>query len=211
MSKRIIKWGHIIGIIVAICFVGLQVVAISSMFDVGNGNFYSKEDLIANYKSKTNELYQLKDFYNGLVPKDKIVEIEFENNKKIARLAVTNLNSTSKNYSERYFCAWDLPVNSYEVDSVLQRLGWTKETIMQLKSRLDKAGCIGIINGEPTNISFQRSGLGMYSYELFSNPISDSLKSKYNDTCHYIFYNNRVVLEYGGGAVGPQCFPKQRK
>jgi hypothetical protein len=208
MSKTF-KWVLIISIIGLVCFVGLQVIAVSSMFDVGDGKFYTKEDLINNYKHRTNELYQLKDFYNGVVPKDKVVEIEFEGEKKIARLAVTNLNSTSKIYSDQYFCGWGLPLTSYRVDSILQKLGWTQATLRQLKMHLDKAGCIGIINGEPTNIWFQRSGFAMYSYDLFAQPIADSSRAKYNDSCRYILYNDKVVLEYGGGAIGPQCFSKQ--
>lgn len=73
---------------------------------------------------------------------------------------------------------------------------------------LDKANCIEIENGEPTTIGWQRSGMGMYSYVLFEKPIADSLKKQYNDSCTYILYNDRLVLEYGGGAFGPQCFPQ---
>ena len=207
MTKTL-KWILVIAVIVIIAFVGLAFM-VGSIFDVGNGKFYTKQDLIDNYKNKQASLYELKDFYNKLVPDDKIVEIEFESNQKIARLAVTNLNSTSQNFSEKYFCEWDLNINSYKVDSILQGLSWTKSTLADIKSHLDKANCIGIINGEPTNIWFQRSGFGMYSYDLFSKPIADSLKSKYNDSCTYIFYNNKVVLEYGGGAIGPQCFSQQ--
>jgi hypothetical protein len=49
--------------------------------------------------------------------------------------------------------------------------------------------------------------MGKYYYNIFDRPIPDSLKAEYNDSCTYILYNDKVVLEYGGGAVGPQCFP----
>jgi len=51
--------------------------------------------------------------------------------------------------------------------------------------------------------------MGMFSYELFSKPIADSLKDSYNNGCADIIYNPTAVLEYGGGAIGPQCFPKE--
>ena len=73
---------------------------------------------------------------------------------------------------------------------------------------MDKADCIQIESGEPTKIGWQRSGMGMFSYNVFDKPIPDSLKKQYNDSCTYIFYNKKLVLEYGGGAVGSQCFPK---
>jgi hypothetical protein len=49
----------------------------------------------------------------------------------------------------------------------------------------------------------------MYFYELFGKPIPDSLKDTYNNGCTYIIYNPTVVLEYGGGVLGPQCFLKE--
>jgi hypothetical protein len=75
-----------------------------------------------------------------------------------------------------------------------------------LKEKLDKANCIQIESGEPAKIGFQRSGMGMYSFNVFDNPIPDSLRNNYNDSCTYIMATDRLVLEYGGGAVGSQCF-----
>jgi hypothetical protein len=48
--------------------------------------------------------------------------------------------------------------------------------------------------------------MGRYSFNLFDKPIADSLKTAYNDGCTYIMVNDRLVLEYGGGAIGSQCF-----
>ena len=130
--NKALKCILIIAVIALVAFCWMTF-AVSSIFDVGNGKFYSKQDLINNYKGKQISLYELKDFYNKLVPNDKIVEIEFESNKKIARLAVTNLKSTSQNFSDKYFCDWDLSINSYKVDSILQRLDWTKATLAEIK------------------------------------------------------------------------------
>lgn len=38
-----------------------------------------------------------------------------------------------------------------------------------------------------------------------------SLKSNYNDSFTYILYNDKVILEYGGGAVELQCFPNFKR
>jgi hypothetical protein len=46
----------------------------------------------------------------------------------------------------------------------------------------------------------------IFRNKFFDDPIADSLKIKYNDGCTYILVDNRLVLEYGGGAIGPQCF-----
>lgn len=101
---------------------------------------------------------------------------------------------------------FDLNINSTKTDSLLTTLGWTKETLKILKEKLDKAYCISVENGNPATIGFQRSGMGKYSYKVFEKPLTDRLKNRYDDGCTYIFYKDNIVLEYGGGAIGSQCF-----
>ncbi len=191
-----------------VLFIGLSYYAFSS-FNFGDEKFYSKQDLINNYNEKKRSIYELKDFFNSIVPKNRIVEIEFKDKNELGRLAVTNLNPKSSSFSDSYFCDWNLKTNLPKVDSIITSLGWTQKKLAEIKSYLDKANCIAVTNGEPTNIGFQRSGMGMYFYNLFSKPIPDSLKGRYNNGCTYILYNDKVVLQYGGGAIGPQCFPKE--
>jgi hypothetical protein len=88
-------------------------------------------------------------------------------------------------------------------------LGWNQKTIEQLNEKLAKANCISIKNGVPTKIGFQRSGLGIFFYNVFDKPMSDSLRMQYNRGCAYSIHSNKLVLQYGGGAVGPQCFPRK--
>ena len=52
-----------------------------------------------------------------------------------------------------------------------------------------------------------RSGMGKYSLKLFDIDLTNDQIKQYNDGCTYIFYKKNIVLEYGGGAVGSQCFP----
>ncbi|HET6225030.1 MAG TPA: hypothetical protein VFF27_02050 [Bacteroidia bacterium] len=104
------------------------------------------------------------------------------------------------------FLEWNLKIDSERMDSILKPLGWTRETLELLKEKLDDANCIQIESGEPAKIGFKRSGMGMYFFNVFENPIPDSLKADYNDSCRYIIANDRLVLEYGGGAIGSQCF-----
>lgn len=179
-----------------------------SRFGFDDGKIFSKSELVRNYEYKKNELNDLKLFYNQIVPNSREVSIEFKNDDEIARLAITNHTVVKGFDAEDYFCDWNLSIGSHTVDSVMKALKWSKSTLDSIKFYLDRANCISVTNGEPTNIGFQRSGLGMYFYNLFSFAISESLQKKYSDSCTYILYNKRVVLEYGGGAIGPQCFPK---
>lgn len=84
---------------------------------------------------------------------------------------------------------------------------WSEDEVTELKIKLDKANCISVEDGEPIKIGFKRSGLGMYSFNIFQDIQTD--RSEYSGKCEYIMIDRNLMLEYGGGAIGPQCFPKE--
>ena len=196
--NKILKWTLIILGVGLLTYVGYWIYAIA-VFSGAFDRYYSTQDLIENYNKKTKEIVEVKNYINKIVPTNKSVDIEFDDNNTLGIFHVT----VDGNYDSN----WDLETNSGKADTLLQKLGWTKETLKLLKNKLDNANCISVESGEPCKIGFQRSGMGKYFYNLFDKPIADSLKNNYNDSCTYILYNDKVVLEYGGGAIGPQCFP----
>ena len=196
--KKILKWVFLSVLGGLLLFVGYVLYEFST-FSFDDGKYYSKEDLVNNYKSKTKELLDLKEFIDKNVPTNKSVDIEFDGDKKFFFFHVDDNGIYDNN--------WDLKFNSKKVDTLLAKLHWTRKTLTTIKEKLNAANCISVSSGEPCNIGFQRSGMGKYYYNLFTTPIDDKLISKYNDSCKYIFYTKNVVLEYGGGAIGPQCFP----
>jgi hypothetical protein len=159
---------------------------------------YTLTELKENFEDKKTEIFEVKTYINKIVPSNKLVHIEFEDNNTLGIFHVK--------VEDKFESNWDVKIKSGKAETLLQKLGWTKETLKTLKNKLDKANCIGITSGEPCNISFQRSGMGMYSFNVFDKPIPDSLKVRYNDSCTYIMVNKKLVLEYGGGAIGSQCF-----
>lgn len=189
-------------ILLVICGIGFvffvgMIVMIKAAFG-GFDKDYSVTELKENFAGKRAEIYDVKNYINKIIPPNKSVEIEFSKNNT---LGIFHLK-----VGGRFDSNWDVKINSNKADSLLQKLGWTRGTLKTLKEKLDKANCIGITSGEPCNISFQRSGMGRYSFNVFDKPIADSLKTAYNDGCTYIMVNDRLVLEYGGGAIGSQCF-----
>jgi hypothetical protein len=196
--KKNIKWILIIISGGLLLFLGF-VFYVFLTFSFDDGKHYSTKDLIDNYTQKSSQIADLKIYVNKIVPTNKSVDIEFDGNNKLFIFHLVENGNYDSN--------WDLKVNSKKTDTLLTKLNWTKETLKALKEKLDAANCISVKSGEPCNIGFQRSGMGKYYYNLFDNPIPDSLKNKYNDSCTYILYTDKVILEYGGGAVGPQCFP----
>lgn len=159
---------------------------------------YSKEDLIENYKIKSKEIYEAQEYAKSIIPTNKKVTIEFENDRSLSIFHLSDKDGHSSN--------WNIDMNSKKADSLLNVLGWTKQTLATLKEKLDQANCISIESGAPFTIGYQRSGMGIYFYNLFDKPLTDSLKTEYNDGCHHILYSSKVALEFGGGAIGQQCF-----
>lgn len=173
------------------------------------GRTYTKKDLIENYETRRAQIIYVKTFFASIIPRHKYVDIEFSGDRLLGRLTVSSLDPATGNIIYPIFQQWNIKTNSAQVDSILATLHWTQNTLQQLKQKLDRAHCISARSGEPCEIGFQRSGTGMYFYNLFTTPIPDTIKAKYDDSCTYIFYSPTVVLEYGGGAIGPQCFPKE--
>lgn len=204
MLKNIFKGILILLGIGLVIFIGYIFMIISAFG--GFDKDYSITELKENFEEKKTEIYELKKYFNGIVPKNRFIEIEFDNDNTLTRFGIKPLNSTAGDANGPMFLEWDLKTNSPRMDSIIKPLGWTRETLKTLKDKLDNANCIQIESGEPTKIGFQRSGMGMYSFNLFNKPIPDKEKAKYNDSCTYILANDRLVLEYGGGAIGSQCF-----
>jgi len=199
MVKKIIIGFSIVLGIGLVAFIGWWIMLISAFG--GFDKDYSITDLTESFEKNKTEIYELKKHYNEIVPKDKFIEIEFENDNSLGRFGIRDFNSNGPMFLE-----WDLEINTERMDSILKPIGWTRETLNTLKEKLDNADCIQIESGEPTKIGFKRSGMGMYSFNVFDQQIPDYLIEQYNDSCTYILVNKRLVLEYGGGAIGSQCF-----
>ena len=175
----------------------------------------SKKELIENYDDKRVKILKLKEAYSKLVPKYYIVDIEFTPAGKIINISESitiniykenGVNDSGKNsVSEN----WNLQPGSRELDKVIGTLNWTNQTLIEIKQLLDSANCISIVNGEITTIGFARSGMGKYYYMIFDENLTESQKAEYNNGCEYLFYKDNIVLEYGGGAVGSQCFESE--
>jgi len=187
-----------------VIFIGYTLVIVSAFG--GFDKDYSVSDLKDNFEKNKTEIYELKRYFNEIVPKNRFVEIEFSDDNTLGRFGIKASDSTAGDSNGSMFLEWDLKINTQRMDSIIKPMGWTRETLKTLKEKLDKANCIQIESGEPAKIGFQRSGMGMYFFNVFDKPIPDSLKVNYNDSCTYILANDTLVLEYGGGAIGRQCF-----
>jgi hypothetical protein len=175
---------------------------------------YSVTELKSNFNLKEKEILELKKYFQSIVPRNRYVEIEFKNDRILERLCIATLDSTQVNPKRSlripqkgdYHTFYDLKINAMITDSLIKPFGWSRATLKILKQKLDNANCISIESSEPAKIGFRRCGMGMYFFNVYDNPISENERKEFNDSCSYIYVNDHLVLEYGGGAIGPQCF-----
>ncbi len=197
--NKTLKWSLILLVTGVLIYVGVLIYSMGGLLD----SHYSKKDLIYNYNLKTKELADLKNYCKKIVPDSMTVDIEFDRDGTIEIFHVVEKNGY-------WDSNWGIKIDSPKADTLLQKLGWTNETLLTLKEKLDDANCISIESGEPFTIGYQRSGMGKYFYKVFDQPLNDSMQKEYNNGCTYIYYKENIVLEFGGGAIGRKCFEESR-
>lgn len=169
----------------------------------------SKKLLEKNIDSNYTNIAKLKAEFVKLTPKNCKIRIEFEpaNPNFGVNESIDLMIEKKENDESKVFQDWQLQYNSKKLNQMLKLIHWDNRILERIKLLLNKANCISIENGPTTEIGFARSGLGEYSYLLFDNNLSQEEAKHHNDGCGQIFYKQNIVLEYGGGAAGPQCFP----
>ncbi len=178
-------------------------------------NKSSKIEQISNLKTNENNIKTLIKEYSELVPDSLIVYIEFNpkdivlSTEKSIDLRIYSNRKNKNGGIDQKFRESNLPYNSEVLLEQIKNLGWNTNTLTQIKNLLDKAKCSSIENGEISTVGFARSGMGKYSYKFFQKNLKKEEQTKYNDGCSYIYYERNIVLEFGGGAVGQQCFEKE--
>jgi len=178
-------------------------------------NKSSKTEQINNLKTNENNIKTLIKEYSELVPDSLMVYIEF--NPKDIVLSIEKsidlrIYSNRKNDNggiNQKFRESNLPYNSEVLIEQINSLGWNTNTLTKIKNLLDKANCVSIENGKISTVGFARSGMGKYSYKFFKDDLNKEEQTEYNDGCLYIYHERNIVLEFGGGAVGQQCFEKE--
>ena len=187
------------------------------------GKHYDTKDLVENYAERSNQIIEVKEYIKKITPENFGVYVEFESSNDID-MKVWEKSDTAKNGRIFWFQEWNINPYNYEqkerseydrkyggvtnsLSEVTEKLNWQDDEFRELKLKLDKANCISIDkSGNIYTIGFQRSGMGKYHYKMFEDWSIDEIKEKFNDVCMYKYFKENVVLEYGGGAIGMQCF-----
>jgi hypothetical protein len=178
-------------------------------------NKSSKAEQIENLNKNEDEIKKLIKEYSKLVTDSLTVFIEFNPRDNILSmdksidLQIHSNRRNKKGGVELNFQDWNLAYDSEILLSKIKSLGWNEQTLIEIKNLLDSANCNSIKNGKISTVGFKRSGMGKYSYKFFENDLNEKERIEFNDGCYYLYYERNIVLEFGGGAVGQQCFESE--
>ena len=198
------KMKFVIGLLIA------TVVAVGGFYAVNYLSFtgmldktYSREDVVENFIKYENEFAQLELYFNSKTPKSKKKqEITFGLGKEKNQIILSLYPMEGViNNANPVIGGNDLELNSSKLDSVIIALGWTNETVDTLISKLSKTNCELIrtnINHNSIEIFYKRSGLGLFSYSIFNQPLSEGSMDVYGKpiNTNSSRFVNRVVVKY---------------
>lgn len=168
----------------------------------------NKKEMISNFEDKKKEINELILLYKNLVPKNCSVYIEFNPDDQIFQVPANIDLHIYDEHTKINEQGYGLAPHSNDLKIKLDKLGWDASILEKIKNALAIAGCISIENNKDnTTVGFARSGMGMYSYLIFEKKLNSTQIEEYTNSCSYISYKENIVLKYGGGAIGSDCFP----
>ena len=176
-----------------------------------------------NYDNHTLEITALKKYFKEIIPKNYGVRIRYNSSNNIDLFVYQPLENSKK--KELLFGEWNVDFYNHKVnleadskkyyrgkttslEVVKEKLNWNKETFEILYEKLDDVNCIGISDGNPTQIEYGFKGMGALSYLIFDNNLNKEYQEKYSDDCGNLFYKKNIVLTFASGAIGSFCIPE---
>lgn len=195
-----------------LCFIVIGIFATSC----GNKD---SSDLKRNYAEKSNEIKELKEYFNKIVPKNYSVQIRYNSSDNINLFVYQPTNIPDK--QELLFQEWNVDFDDYveskeseyydgktkSLDEVKKKLKWNNDTFKELYEKLENVNCFGITSGNPTELEYGHRGMGVLSYLIFDNNLTEKEQTDNSDNCSKMFYKDNVVFKFSSGATGSFCIP----
>lgn len=171
------------------------------------GTICNPDVMVEHYDKNKPGLQELIDYTSQSLDKGAQMQLEFEHGK------ISIFHVMGKNDSI-WSCNWDVHSED-RIDSLMQVVGLNHEELKNIRRKLKKLGCISIDmenrHFDFIDIGFRRVDLGMYSFRIYNRPLYVEEKKKYLEDPMFIPYTDKVLLMYGGGAIGPQSFGEDIK
>jgi len=176
-----------------------------------------------NYDENSKDIKELKEYFNKIVPKGYIVTIRYGSSDEVDLKVYEPTDVPSK--IALLFRQWDIDFEDYlepekleyekkdydpktnSLALVKKKLKWNNDTFNELYEKLENANCIGITNGNPTEVEYGYRGMGVMNYLLFDNNLTEEEQKENSNDCSKMFYKDNIVFTFSPGGIGSFCIP----
>lgn len=183
--------------------IDILLVVVYNVFEAPN-NVCDPDIMAEHYEKNALKMKELIQYTNQALDDSAAIQLEFEH----GDVSIFHVSSKRDSFWSNH---WDEDAEDKK-DSLMAVVGLTSDELEEIQDRLDELGCIGINTRKHRAscvIDFRRVAMGLYSYILYDEPMSEEKKEYYMEDPAYIPYSETVVFEYGGGAIGLQVFPSE--
>ena len=166
-------------------------------------NDYERNDLDNNYVQNELAIIDLSKYSIEIMSDNQGFSFGFDGRNDRYYFIPRNYNENSKQVEYSDLQCDNLELHSDEMNAVLDEIGIEVYKLDSLLLKLKKANCIGLLKqpfkNKPIKIDF-RYGEGLlapkFSYLVFSEPLSDSLKNEWENKGGRKVYSDKVIFEY---------------
>lgn len=154
---------------------------------------FHPEEMITHYEKNKTELQGLIGFTQTALDEGQAIYLEFEYG------GVSIFHTTDSQH-------WN--VSDSLLNILMKDVGLDKEEFDSIKTQLKSVNCISIDTHFPEycDIGYKRVGAGKYSYRIYLAPMTEEQRQTAFSDPHFIPYDDRMSLMFGGGAYGPDVF-----
>ena len=164
------------------------------------------DTMAEHYDAHSNDMEKLHNYVKTAIDDSCSIDLEFDGRSA----SIFHVSDASGEYQNH----WNEEAELLK-DSLMTLVGLTEEEYTNIRKQLKDMDCLGIkfsqLSSDKMTIYFCREGMGRYSYNIYSRPLTEKEKCNAIEDLALIPYNEYCIFEYGGGAIGPQTFTTEEK
>lgn len=164
------------------------------------------DKMAKHYDAHCDDMEKLHNYVKTAIDDSCSIDLEFDG-RSAGIFHVSDASGVYKNH-------WDEEAELLK-DSLMTIVGLSEKEYKNIRKQLKDMDCLGIkfsqLSSDKMTIYFCREGMGRYSYNIYSRPLTEKEKCNAIEDLALIPYNEHCIFEYGGGAIGPQTFTTEEK
>ncbi|MBO7200265.1 MAG: hypothetical protein J6V54_02605, partial [Bacteroidales bacterium] len=164
------------------------------------------DKMAKHYDAHCDDMEELHNYVKTAIDDSCSIDLEFDGK----RAGIFHVSDASGEYQNH----WNEEAELLK-DSLMTLVGLSEEEYKNIRKQLKDMDCLGIkfsqLSSDRMTIYFCREGMGRYSYNIYSRPLTEKEKCNAIEDLALIPYNEYCIFEYGGGAIGPQTFTTEEK